>query len=119
MLRPGQYPVGTVLFERGDSADKFYLIHEGEVEVTTTPGDAFMARLGAGELLGEHAILSGGVRSGKAVVAADLVCTEIAASDLRALLNRQDTLIRPVVEALFLELALRNAIRISDRGRPA
>ena len=61
------YAAGDVLFNRGDSADTFYVIQSGEVDLFVPPANTFLVRLSPGESFGEQAILSGGVRSAKAV----------------------------------------------------
>jgi lysophospholipid hydrolase len=57
---------GDVLFSQGDAADALYLILEGAVEVSLdAPGRArrVLARLGAGECVGEMAVLTGAPRA--------------------------------------------------------
>lgn len=105
------YGRGHVLFERGEAAERIYLIHSGRVDIFVPPHNTFMVSLGAGEVVGEQAILSDGLRSARAVAATDITCTELTTEALRDLLNHQSTLVKPVVEALLLELGLRNAVR--------
>ncbi len=104
------YPAGQVLFQRGDPALKLYLIQSGEVDLFTAPGRTFLVRLKPGEFFGEQALLAGGVRSATAVAATDLVCTEVTAQGLQEIVRGQKTLLRPVLEALLLQMYLRNAI---------
>lgn len=111
LLPSHDYPSGHVLFKRGDVADKSYLLISGEVEIFLPPSAEPVARLGSGELLGEQAILSGGLRSATAIAATPIRCSEITTDSLRALLGQQTTLICPVVEALLLQLALENSLR--------
>lgn len=107
------YRAGHTLFQRGDAADRLYLIQQGEVDLFTAPGNTFLARLKPGDFFGEQAILSGGVRSATAVAASDLVCTEVTAQGLQEMVRSQKTLLRPVLEALLLQMYLRNAITSS------
>lgn len=104
------YQPGEVLFQRGDPALKLYLIQSGEVDLFTAPGNTFLARLKPGEFFGEQAILSGGVRSATAVAVSDLVCTEVTSQGLQEMVRSQKSLLRPVLEALLLQMYLRNAI---------
>ena len=99
-----------MLFERGDPTLKLYLIQSGEVNLFTAPGRTFLVRLKPGEFFGEQALLAGGVRSATAVAASDLVCTEVTAQGLQEIVRGQKTLLRPVLEALLLQMYLRNAI---------
>lgn len=104
------YAAGEVLFRRGDQVSTFYVIQSGQVDLFVPPADTFLLRLGPGESFGEQSILSGGVRSATAVAASELQCTEITAKNLDDSVLSQQTLIRPVLEALLMQLALDNAL---------
>ena len=104
------YSQGEVLFRRGDLASTFYVIQSGEVDLFVPPSDTFLIRLGPGESFGEQSILSGGVRSATAIAASVVQCTEITAKNLDDSVLSQQTLIRPVLEALLMQLALDNAL---------
>jgi len=106
----GRYPVGHVLFERGDPATIFYIIQSGEVDLDLHAGLSPLARLGAGDAFGEQAILTGGVRSARAMVVSDLVCVEITPNALRGMLGNQRSFLSPVFEALLLQLCMQNVI---------
>lgn len=115
-MKPTAFPIrryqpGDVLFNRGDAADVFYVIQHGEVDFFVPPDNTFLVRLGVGASFGEQALLQGGVRSAKAVAATELVCTEITAKALQDSVLGQNTLIRPVLEALLMQLSLNNAVR--------
>jgi CRP-like cAMP-binding protein len=104
------YAQGEVLFRRGDLASTFYVIQSGQVDLFVPPSDTFLLRLGPGDSFGEQSILSGGVRSATAIAASELQCTEITAKNLDDSVLSQETLIRPVLEALLMQLALDNAL---------
>lgn len=115
-MKPSPFPTrrhapGEVLFNRGDAADVFYVILAGEVDFFVPPDNTFLVRLGAGASFGEQALLRGGVRSAKAVAVGELVCTEITAQALQESMLGQHSLIRPVLEALLMQLSLNNAVR--------
>src|SRR5204862_5462067 len=66
---PIQLAKGDGVFKRGDASDAAYAIITGEVEVTVDGLDGrsvFLARLGAGTVLGEMGILDGSPRSADA-----------------------------------------------------
>lgn len=70
MVRPFERGSGEALFQQGDAADGMYIIERGAVEIRArVPGDATMtlARLDAGDLLGELSLLDGGMRTATAV----------------------------------------------------
>jgi CRP/FNR family cyclic AMP-dependent transcriptional regulator len=61
---------GDEIFKRGDESDAAYAIISGEVEVTVDGLDGrsvFLARLGAGTVLGEMGVLDGSPRSADAM----------------------------------------------------
>lgn len=105
------YQPGEVLFNRGDAAHVFYVIQHGEVDFFVPPDETFLVRLGPGASFGEQALLRGGLRNAKAVVVSELACTEITAQALQDSVLAQHTLIRPVLEALLMQLSLNNAAR--------
>lgn len=105
------YQPGEVLFNRGDAADVFYVIQQGEVDFFVPPDNTFLVRLGSGASFGEQALLRGGVRNARAIAVTKLVCTEITAKTLQQTVLSQQTLIRPVLEALLMQLSLNNAVR--------
>lgn len=105
------YQPGEILFNRGDAAQVFYVIQRGEVDFFVPPEDTFLVRLGPGASFGEQALLRGGLRNAKAVVVSELVCTEITAQALQDSVLAQHSLIRPVLEALLMQLSLNNAVR--------
>lgn len=105
------YAKGEVLFQRGDAADVFYVIQRGEVDFFVPPENTFLVRLGVGASFGEQALLRGGVRNATAIAVGELVCTEITAQALQESMLGQHTLIRPVLEALLMQLSLNNAVR--------
>jgi MFS family permease len=75
---------GQVVIRQGDPADRFYVIAEGEVEVTQTPpggGEAsVLRRMGRGQFFGEIGLLSGVPRTATvtAITAGRLVALEAA-----------------------------------------
>ena len=72
---------GSALFSEGDGGDCAYLIKRGQIEifVRREDGDIVLARRGAGEIIGEMALIDQGTRSASARVTEDcelLVVTE-------------------------------------------
>jgi|GEM_PF-715310 len=71
LARPIRLPVGTVLFHQGDRPDGMYLIEKGLVRITARlPGDEVveLAKIGAGELIGEVSLVDHSVRTATAEV---------------------------------------------------
>lgn len=65
--KPLEVAAGQLLFTRGEPADRLFLIESGQVELVLTAegedAELQLAVLGEGELVGETAVLEGGVRS--------------------------------------------------------
>jgi putative ABC transport system ATP-binding protein len=65
-LEPAVYPPGASIIRQGDTADKFFIIVQGECDVTIThPGGAeiLVNHLSPGEYFGEMALVRGGTRT--------------------------------------------------------
>lgn len=112
-LSPGQ-----MLFRSGDPGDAVFVIVEGEVEVrNSTPGgrDIRLVALGPGELVGEMAVLDGGVRSADVAATRRSRLWRIARG---ALLDALETEPKAAV-ALVVELSARLRAADADIGDKA
>lgn len=105
-----EFKPGDVLFRRGDPASRLYIIVNGEVDLFVPPGQTYLVRLEAGACLGEQALVAGGVRNATAVAATAVTCTEFTAEALQQTLLGETSLVRPVLEALLMQLSLMNAV---------
>ncbi len=83
-------PAGQALFAEGTSGDTFYLVRAGRLRVTQ--GDETLAELGAGDYLGEGALLTAGPRSATATAAEDTVVLSMTRASFRYFLERDPTL---------------------------
>ena len=63
------YPAGRTIFEEGSAGDVMYVVLEGEVEVRLQGKS--LRTVGAGELLGEMALIDAKARSASAVARTD------------------------------------------------
>jgi len=68
------YSAGTVIVRQGDTADAAYIIVEGNCEVFKGPdeGRAVLRRLGAGDVFGETAVLTGEPRTASVIAVTDV-----------------------------------------------
>lgn len=106
----GNYTDGQVMFNKGDNAERFYMIQAGSVRMVDPDSGTDIAVLNTGDSLGEQAILSGGVRSASAIAKGDVTCLEITAEVLKRMLAQEPGLITPTFQALLLQLYMRNAM---------
>jgi len=86
------------LFSQGDEGDALYIICQGELEVRV--GERAVAKVGAGECIGELALLDGDPRSASAVASADATLLKIAAGRFKHLLVTQPAAARALLRTL-------------------
>lgn len=93
-------PAGSVLFHQGDAPTSAFLLESGSIEVFTEQGDAIrrLGVLGAGDLLGEMAVLDDSPRTATARALSDCVLMPIDRKQFAERLDSAD----PVVRALLL-----------------
>jgi CRP-like cAMP-binding protein len=86
LAREDRMPAGSVLAVEGAPGESFYLLLEGQVEITRA-GEP-VARLGAGEFLGEIALVDGRPRTATAVAASDVRAAVIDRAAFSELMER-------------------------------
>ena len=115
---PRSFPKGARVFHEGDRSDACYVIREGEVRVTREHSDGraiALATLGPGELVGELAMLDGGVRSASVEALTDIELLAVSAADMKGLLERNADITTKLVIALAQRLRETNE-RISRQS---
>ena len=73
------------MFSQGDEGEALYIICQGELEMRV--GERAVAKVGAGECIGELALLDGEPRSASAIARADATLLKIAAGRFKHLLD--------------------------------
>ena len=115
---PRSFPKGARVFHEGDTSDACYVIRAGEVRVTREHPDCraiALATLGPGELVGELAMIDGGVRSASVEALSDVDLLAVSANDMRGLLERNAQITAKLVVALTKRLRETNE-RISRQS---
>ena len=115
---PRSFPKGARVFHEGDRSDACYVIRSGEVRVTREHSDGraiALATLGPGELVGELAMLDGGVRSASVETLTEVELLAVAATDMKGLLERNAQITAKLVVALTRRLRETNE-RISRQS---
>jgi len=95
LLRSRDYPKGAVVMRRGEPGDCMYFVVEGEVEIQLQSGPVY---LGAGEFVGELALLTGEPRMATVAAAQDCMLLALDIVDFHELLARQPELARIIRE---------------------
>lgn len=95
--------VGEQIFAEGDAPDVAYLIESGRIEVWRQQGGTrlTLSFLGAGEILGEMAVIDRAPRSATAEVIEDCVLTEIRPDQIRERLDEADPILRGLLVGLL------------------
>jgi NTE family protein len=85
LARPVAVPAGEVLFERGDVGDALYVVRAGRLEALID--GAVVREAGRGEVLGELALLTGGLRTATVRARRDAELYAVHRADLDMLLR--------------------------------
>ena len=96
LLRPLNYPAGTVVVRRGEHGDCMYFIAAGEVEIELSPKKL---RLGAGDFFGEIALLTGAPRSATVIAVEPCTLLRLDIVEFRQLMGRRPDLARIILDA--------------------
>jgi hypothetical protein len=112
------YAAGDMLFAKGEPAEIFFVVTEGRVSLFEPSTGFEIAVLGPGSSLGEQSILMGGVHSLSARALDRVVCTTVRADRLRTILDQQPGVVKPVFEAILLQLSMHNELRSQGNHLP-
>lgn len=114
---------GTILFNRGDEGQEFYMLLEGEIELFVDESDAAGSRrkavetLGPGQAFGELAICGAGTRTLSARAKTDVSLRILQRDDLRQLMEAEPSIAIALLEVNAKRLArLREKVYRSERN---
>ncbi|MGF1552063.1 MAG: cyclic nucleotide-binding domain-containing protein [Paracoccaceae bacterium] len=102
---------GERLWERGDEGDSAVIVIEGAVDILMPgeDGEQAIAQLGAGEVIGEMAVLTGNPRSTAVAARTDLRVLRLDGDTLIGLLREYPELSLSVIKVLADRLEATNA----------
>lgn len=102
---------GKIIIREGDTQAQAYLIQSGRVGVFTTIEDrkVELAVLGVGEIVGEMALISDGLRSASVEALEDCNLILISRTEFEERLDNSDRAIRAVVQMLSKRVAESNS----------
>jgi len=91
---------GDVLFREGDAPTTAFLVESGEVEISLLQRGRklVLSRLGAGDLLGEMAVIDDAVRTATATAISDCVLISVNREQIGERLAKADPIIRSLME---------------------
>jgi len=101
------FEAGDYIFEEGHVGDTAYLIKSGSVKISKRGSDGqpkTIAVYGAGEMIGEMALIDLTTRSASAVALEVTQTIEVNIEDLQARLERSDDVVLRMIKALTKRL---------------
>jgi NTE family protein len=108
---------GDILFQRGDPGNAAYTVLSGRLRVIDdTAGERALNEIGAGEIVGEMALLSAERRSATVLAVRDSLLARLPAAAFHRLIERQPAVLRRI-SALLVE-RLRQQSLAGGRARP-
>src|SRR4051794_40096906 len=106
------FAAGEVLFQEGEVGNHMFVIQSGQVRVSKRigPNDKVLAVLGAGEFVGEMAILNGKPRTATATVVEAAQCLIISAKTLEAMISKNSEIALRLIKKLASRLDSADAL---------
>src|SRR5256885_475524 len=90
-ISPRPFPAGAVLIREDDSGDSMFVIVSGEVDVSVgDPGAGLgrrLARLGAGDVVGEMSLMTGARRIATVTAISPVTALEVTKAAIEPILN--------------------------------
>jgi CRP-like cAMP-binding protein len=96
-----------VLFYKGDGGDSLFIINKGRVKIVTQDSqenEVVLNQVGAGEIIGEMALLDHEPRSAGVVALEETSVMELSREDFMEILSRQPELALSVIRSLISRL---------------
>lgn len=116
-------PAGKVLFRQGSPGDFAYVIEEGQVEIRrfSDGREVPLATRGAGEVIGEMALLEESTRMAAALAVSDSLLVAIGREQLQQLLGSSPSAARAMLRTVMTRLreteaALRHSEKMAQLG---
>jgi CRP-like cAMP-binding protein len=100
-------PAGSVICQRGEPGDRFYIIQTGEIDVRLGLDEAsvLVRRLLPGDFVGEMALLTGAPRSADVVASTDAILWSLDRSEFDEVIARHPLLLRALNHYLCERIA--------------
>ena len=107
---------GETLFRRGDPGDAAYIVISGRLRVVDdAAGERALSEIGAGETLGEMALLSGEGRSATVFAVRDSLLAKLSAEAFNRLVERHPRVLRRIAGFLVERLRRRGESTPAER----
>ena len=110
MARRLEFAAGATLLRQGQAADSALIMEDGHVRVVSTlpgGGEALIAELGPGSVLGEMALLDSGVRSANVIAREPTACLSMERDAFRLLIAQGNRAVLAINHRITLGLCQR------------
>jgi signal transduction histidine kinase len=111
------YPAGTVLCHEGAIEDRFYMILEGEAEVTKTVNNSesrLLQRLSPGDFFGEMALIHNAPRAANVTAASPLTTLELDKPAFDRVVRKSSSIAMAMVSEISNRLRQNDQLAVDD-----
>lgn len=112
-----QVPAGAVVCAEGDKADRWWIVVEGDADVTV--GGLYVGTIGPGESIGELALLDGEPRGATVTASTDMVLREVRGDEFLDALLASPRLSLALLREVAGRLRTANESRLPAPSTPA
>ena len=100
-MKERRVPAGETILEQGAGGAGFFVVDEGEAEVTVS-GEP-VATIGPGDYFGEIALLTGSDRTATVTASTDMVCYGMTSWDFKPLVESNSAIAWKLLTAMALK----------------
>jgi signal transduction histidine kinase len=121
LTRVNRYPADHLLCREGAQEDIFYILAEGQAQITKKiseqDGERVMRRVGPGDYVGEMALIQNAPRAASVRTVTAVEVLEIAKADFEDILNRSPRLAMSVIRTTLNRMRANDQVAITDLQR--
>jgi len=121
LARVNSYPAGYLLCREGSYEDIFYILAAGGAVITKTispiKGERVLRQVGAGDYVGEMALIHNAPRAASVRTLTDCTVLEIEKADFEAILSRSPRLALSIIRTTLNRMRANDQVAIHDLQR--
>ena len=121
LTKVNTYPAGYLLCREGSYEDIFYILTAGEAIITKTisptEGERVLRQVGAGDYVGEMALIQNAPRAASVRTLTDCTVLEIEKADFEAILSRSPRLALSIIRTTLNRMRANDQVAIHDLQR--